>query len=326
LVSKIKPQINFLFPIQDLLSQVENRMRSEAEDRNSNLTLALSHLIAAGGKRIRPAVALLIGKMLDADESALITLAAAIELLHTATLVHDDLIDGALFRRGNATLNAQWTPAATVLTGDYIFSRAAVLAAETNSVKVMRLFSETLSIIVNGEINQLFEKKCTTDRTSYEERIYAKTASLFETAATSAAILSSVEDQVISQMGLFGRNLGMAFQIVDDILDFTGETATVGKPVGSDLRQGIITLPVIIYSEMNPEDPVIDQLVNNNVYGQELVDEIINKVQTSGAIHHAQDEAARFVRSSRELLSNYPDCEAKFALCELASYLVSRRL
>jgi len=326
LVSKIKPQINFLFPIQDLLSQVENRMRSEAEDRNSNLTLALSHLIAAGGKRIRPAVALLIGKMLDADESALITLAAAIELLHTATLVHDDLIDGALFRRGNATLNAQWTPAATVLTGDYIFSRAAVLAAETNSVKVMRLFSETLSIIVNGEINQLFEKKCTTDRTSYEERIYAKTASLFETAATSAAILSSVEDQVISQMGLFGRNLGMAFQIVDDILDFTGETATVGKPVGSDLRQGIITLPVIIYSEMNPEDPVIDQLVNNNVYGQELVDEIINKVQTSGAIHRAQDEAARFVRSSRELLSNYPDCEAKFALCELASYLVSRRL
>jgi geranylgeranyl pyrophosphate synthase len=326
LVDKINHQINFLYPIQDLLSQVESRMRLEAEDRNPNLTLALSHLISSGGKRIRPAVALLIGQMLEAEEKALVTLAAAIELLHTATLVHDDLIDGALFRRGNATINSQWTPAATVLTGDFIFSRAAVLAAETNSVKVMRLFSETLSIIVDGEINQLLNKKCSIDRVAYEDRIYAKTASLFETAAISAAILSPVEEQVINQMGLFGRNIGMAFQIIDDILDFTGETATVGKPVGSDLRQGIITLPVIIYSEMYPEDPVIEQLVNTNAYDLKLVDEILVKIQTSDAINRAQDEAARYMKLSQQLLVNYPDCEAKLALCELASYLISRRL
>ncbi len=190
----------------------------------------------------------------------------------------------------------------------------------------MRLFSETLSIIVNGEINQLFNKKCTTDRVSYEERIYAKTASLFETAATSAAILGKADEIIVGQMGLFGRNLGMAFQIVDDILDFTGETNTVGKPVGSDLRQGIITLPVIIYSERFPEDPVIEQLVNASVYDQDLVDQIIKKVQTSDAISRAQDEAGRYVRSSQQLLANYPDCVAKQSLCELSGYLVSRRL
>ena len=325
-MSKINPQTNFLSPVQALLSQVENRMRAEAEDRNSELALALSHLISAGGKRIRPAVALLTGKMLGAGSEELITLAAAIELLHTATLVHDDLIDGALFRRGNATLNSQWTPAATVLTGDFIFSRAAVLAAETNSVEVMKLFSGTLSIIVDGEITQLFNKKCSIDRVSYENRIYAKTASLFETAASSAALLSQANDTVIQQMGLFGRNLGMAFQIVDDILDFTGESSTVGKPVGSDLRQGIVTLPAIIFSEMNPDDPVIERLVNSHGYDQELVDEIIRKIQDSDAILRAQSEAARFIESSQQILLNYPDSDARQALWALASYLESRRL
>jgi geranylgeranyl pyrophosphate synthase len=326
LVSKINPQTNFLFPVQALLSQVEDRMRAEAEDRNSELALALSHLISAGGKRIRPAVALLIGKMLGAGSEELVTLAAAIELLHTATLVHDDLIDGALFRRGNATLNSQWTPAATVLTGDFIFSRAAVLAAETNSIEVMKIFSETLSIIVDGEINQLFNKKCSIDRISYENRIYAKTASLFETAASSAAILSQAGDAVVQQMGLFGRNLGMAFQIVDDILDFTGESSTVGKPVGSDLRQGIVTLPAIIFSEINPDDPVIERLVDSHDYDKELVDEIIRKIQAGDAILRAQSEAARFIESSQQILLNYPDSDARQALWALSNYLVSRRL
>jgi geranylgeranyl pyrophosphate synthase len=326
LVSNITTQIKFLFPIKDLLRQVEDRMRFEAEGRDPNLTSALSLIIKAGGKRIRPAVALLTGMMLGAEPSSLVTLAVAIELLHTATLVHDDLIDGALFRRGNATLNSQWTPAATVLTGDFIFSRAAVLAAETNSVKVMRLFSDTLSIIVDGEINQLFNKQCTTCRTNYEERIYAKTASLFETAAMSAALLSPADENTVEQMGKFGRNLGMAFQIIDDILDFTGETTTVGKPVGSDLRQGIITLPVIIYSEMNPDDPIIEQLVKTNGFDPDLVDEIIKKIQYNDAIVLAQEEASGYVDTSQKILSNFPNSEGKNALLDLSSYLVSRRL
>src|SRR5690554_3772700 len=134
-------------------------MRAQAEGHHPDLGAALEHLLSSGGKRIRPAIALLTGGMFGGNQEKLITLAAAIELLHTATLVHDDLIDGALLRRGIATLNSQWSPAATVLTGDFVFARAAQLAAETRSPEVIRLFARTLAVIVDGEITQLFSSK-----------------------------------------------------------------------------------------------------------------------------------------------------------------------
>ena len=155
---------NFLTPIQAQLLEVEQLMRSQADAHHTDLAAALHRLLDAGGKRIRPALALLTGGMLHADRNRLVILAAAIELLHTATLVHDDLIDGAFLRRGNATLNSQWSPAATVLTGDFIFAQAARLAAETDSVTVMRLFADTLATIVNGEITQMFSGHGMVDR------------------------------------------------------------------------------------------------------------------------------------------------------------------
>ncbi len=139
-MSTLLSRINFLTPIQNNIHLVEERMREQPDGHHPDLYSALEHLLSSGGKRVRPAVALLTGGMYGADPERLVTLGAAIELLHTATLVHDDLIDGALFRRGIATLNARWSPAATVLTGDYVFARAAKLAADTDSVDVMRLF------------------------------------------------------------------------------------------------------------------------------------------------------------------------------------------
>ncbi len=165
-------------------------MRRQANGYHPDLEAALMHLLSSGGKRVRPAITLLIGEILDADRERLITLAAAIELLHTATLVHDDLIDGAILRRGIATLNAQWSPAATVLTGDFIFAQAAGLAAETYSVPVIKLFAETLSTIVAGEITQLFAGRRLLNQSEYKQRIYSKTASLFVLAAVSPALLS----------------------------------------------------------------------------------------------------------------------------------------
>src|SRR5574340_107402 len=155
-------------------------MRSQAEGHHPDLRAALDHLVASGGKRIRPTLTILTGRMLGADEDRTVTLAAAIELLHTATLVHDDLIDGSLLRRGIPTLNSKWSPAATVLTGDFIFASAANMATRTNSLEVMGIFSRTLMTIVNGEVNQLFTSHCSTDINDYYHRIYAKTASLFE--------------------------------------------------------------------------------------------------------------------------------------------------
>ena len=170
---------------------VERLMRSQADSHHPDLGTALNHLLSSGGKRIRPGVVLLTGGMLNGDTQRLVTLSAAIELLHTATLVHDDLIDGAFLRRGMATLNSQWSPAATVLTGDFVFAKAARLAADTENLELMSMFSETLATIVNGEITQLFSSHGVANKENYFQRIYAKTASLFELCTTAAAMISN---------------------------------------------------------------------------------------------------------------------------------------
>ena len=317
---------NFINLIQPHILKIEALMRSQSNGHLSELDAAIEYLLASGGKRIRPAVALLIGRMLGADHDRLIALGAAIELLHTATLVHDDLIDGALMRRGIATLNSKWSPAATVLTGDYIFARAARLAAETESVILMQLFSETLAVIVNGELTQLFLARGLTSRHDYYKRIYAKTASLFELAAAAAAILSSVNQDTISSLRKFGYDIGMAFQIVDDVLDFTGEQSTIGKPVASDLRQGLITLPTICYMEIKPSDPEIKKIISNEANQVDDFDRLIASIRDSGAIESAMIEARSYIDSALRLLTNQPDSAERSALHELANYIISRDL
>jgi len=317
---------NFLTPIQDGMLRVEALMHSQADSHHSDLAAALHQLLSSGGKRIRPAVALLTGEMLGGDPDRLVILAAAIELLHTATLVHDDLIDGAFLRRGNATLNSQWSPAATVLTGDFIFAQAARLAAETNSVTVMHLFADTLATIVNGEITQLFSGHGLVDGEHYERRIYSKTASLFETAARTAAMLSPVDDTVVEQMRGYGYAIGMAFQIVDDILDFTGKQATVGKPTASDLRQGLATLPTLYYWEACPEDPDLKTILEGNRIGEMEMNRLISAIRDSGSIHKALERARGFIEHSLESLRDMPDNQERKALENLARYIVDRRL
>jgi len=317
---------NFLVPVQDQMVMVEELMHAQAQRHHPDLGMAMEHLLSSGGKRIRPAVALLAGGMLGGETSRLITLAAAIELLHTATLVHDDLIDGALLRRGISTLNAHWSPAATVLTGDFIFAQAARLAAQTNSVGVMHLFAETLATIVNGELTQLFSSPGLASREDYDQRIHAKTASLFELATTAAALLSPVDDNAIETMRCCGYSIGMAFQIVDDILDFTGEQATVGKPVASDLRQGLITLPALYYLESHPNDERMKIVLQNSHSNEEVIQSLVASIRESGAIHYAMQDAKEFIEQGLEMLIGFPDNEQRNALEELARYIVNRQL
>lgn len=317
--------VNFLAPVQNQIQRVEKLMRSQADDRHPDLDAALQHLLSSGGKRVRPAVALLTGEMLGGDENRLVTLAAAIELLHTATLVHDDLIDGAFLRRGIATLNSQWSPAATVLTGDFIFARAAKLAAETDSVAVMRLFAETLATIVNGEITQMFTSRGLASRENYDKRIYAKTASMFELAAAAAAMLSPVDEAVTENMRCFGYSIGMAFQIVDDVLDFTGEQATMGKPVASDLRQGLITLPALHFLEAFPNDPNMAAVMDGNHVAEAVMDRLVASIRESGAIQRAMIDAQAYVDDALALLAGFPESLQRTALESLARYFVSRQ-
>lgn len=312
--------------VQDQLLLVDSRMLSQADEQHPELGSALQHLLSSGGKRIRPVVSLLTGGMFEADMERVITLSAAIEMLHTATLVHDDLIDGSLLRRGIATINSQWSPAATVLTGDFIFARAARLAAETNSLDVMRLFSETLATIVSGEITQLFSSHSRTTRDDYYQRIYAKTASMFELATAASAMLSPVDKEVIERVKQLGYQIGMAFQIVDDILDFTGEQATVGKPVGNDLRLGLLTLPALYYLDANPGDLTMQAMLQGSRIKTSEMDTLVESIRTSDAIALSFDEANRFVDKGLAILETMPDRDERRAFEELACYIVNRQL
>lgn len=312
--------------VQKEISEVEALMRCQADDAHPDLCAALEHLISSGGKRIRPTLGLLTGRMLGAPREKLITLAAAVELLHTATLVHDDLIDGALLRRGMPTLNSQWSPPATVLTGDYLFARAARLAADTDNLVLMKLFSQTLATIVNGELTQLFASRGIASRENYFRRIYAKTASLIEMTTRASAIISSADSETVEAMRQFGYNLGMAFQIVDDVLDFTGEQSEIGKPVGSDLFQGLITLPTLYYLEDHPDHPSIPILLSGSyLIEHDRMEALVQAIRQSDATIKAKHEAQDFAAQSLALLKKMPEGIERQALEELTRYTVNRR-
>jgi geranylgeranyl pyrophosphate synthase len=252
-------------------------------------------------------------------------LSAAIELLHTATLVHDDLIDGALLRRGNPTLNSHWTPAATVLTGDYIFAQAARLAAEIESTEAMSLFAQTLSIIVNGEISQLFGRNRLPSRNEYYDRIYEKTGSLFALSARAAAMISPDSENFIQPAENFGKEIGKAFQIVDDVLDFTGDQDLVGKPIGNDLRQGTPTLPAIYYGEEHPDDKVLQACLDGEITSEEA-DKLIERIVNSGAIDRTMEEARHCVEAAIKYLDGFPKGRERDSLENLGRYIVDRDL
>jgi geranylgeranyl pyrophosphate synthase len=318
--------VTFTTPVQEQIKLVEERIRAQADDNHPDLRAALEHLLSSGGKRVRPTVVLLIGNMLGGAEEKLVTLGAAVELLHTATLVHDDLIDGSLLRRGMPTLNARWSPAATVLTGDFLFARAAKLAAEADHLPLMKLFAETLAIIVNGELTQLFTSRGLINRENYYQRIYAKTASLFEMSARAASMVSPVDEEIIESMRVFGYETGMAFQIVDDILDFSGDQTAVGKPLGSDLLQGLVTLPAIYYAEANPDDADVKLLSEGGWGNHDRMERLVNAIRQSDAIRKSMREAEDFIKRALDKLSPLDPGIERSALEDLARYIIDRRI
>jgi geranylgeranyl pyrophosphate synthase len=318
--------VTFISPVQAQLQLVEARLQAQADGHHPDLRAALGQILAAGGKRIRPTITLLVGNMLGAPEDKLVTLGAALELLHTATLVHDDLIDGSLLRRGMPTLNARWSPAATVLTGDFLFARAAQLAADTDHLPLMKLFAKTLAVIVNGELTQMFSARGMVDRENYELRIYAKTASLFEMTSRGAAMISPVDEATIETMRVFGYETGIAFQIVDDILDFTGEESTVGKPVGSDLLNGLVTLPAIYYAEACPEDEDVKSLANGGWGNQERMQRLVESIRKTDAVKKAMAEAKQHAERALQILDDFDPSPEREGLENLVKYIVDRNV
>jgi geranylgeranyl pyrophosphate synthase len=311
--------------VKDQLAEVEATLRHLPDIQPPSLRAAVETIVASGGKRIRPVITLLIAGMLgDLRHRNAIDLASAVEMLHTATLVHDDLIDGSLVRRGAATLNSTWTPVATVLTGDYLFAYAANLAARTDSVRVMSIFADTLGVIVGGELQQQFtDFALRATRDDYYRRIYNKTASMFVLAAAAAGVINNATEAEIAALNDYGRDLGLAFQVMDDVLDFTGEQASVGKPVGSDLRRGLITLPTICYIEAHSDDDLVDCALRGECDPQ-TYDRIVARIRESDAIPTALAEAENIARSAKRSLEIFPDNYYREALIGLADYTLER--
>lgn len=319
--------------LQDALPSVHATMLEVQRHLPTPVASALASLINGGGKRLRPALVLLSAGMFGVDMENAIPVAAAVEMLHTATLIHDDLIDNALTRRGKRTLNAQWNAAATVLTGDVAFAWAAELATRSQSLKVVERFSETLAIICNGELNQMFDDRAELPtEADYYDRIFSKTASLFALAAESGPLLAQRAETDKQRLRAFGKLLGEAFQIVDDVLDFMGDETTLGKPVGGDLHQGIITLPVLYYCRRHPNDVRIHAVLargghirNERMRSESAINALIADLRESDAAEWSMQQAEMRSAEAQALLETYPETPYRQAMQEIAAFAVQRQ-
>ncbi|MCX6043844.1 MAG: polyprenyl synthetase family protein [Chloroflexi bacterium] len=328
-----------LAPVRAGLQRVEVKMKAVDSAIFAPLASAFLDLIGSGGKRLRPALALMAAEFNGSlqgkpDYEKVIALAASVEMLHTSTLVHDDVIDGALLRRGSPTLNAAWSGGSTVLAGNYMFGSAARFSAETQNIRVIHKFSETIKIIVDGELRQLLDRNnYHQEKDAYYQRIYAKTASLFCAATEGAAILSDLPDPLIAQLRDYGYNFGMAFQIMDDILDFTGDESSLGKPAGSDLRQGTLTLPFFYFlrDHAAPEALIatLEEKFSQAEMGepqiwQQMVAQLVGEVCASDAIEAARKEAKVFLNYAQASLAPLPDNIYKQSMLGLCDFVVQR--
>lgn len=329
IVEKGKVQVELkeiLKPIEADLVKVEGQLRDASRAEFGPLALVIESIIESGGKRMRPAVTLLAGRMYSQNDEHLLKLAVSVELLHLATLIHDDLIDKANTRRGSATINSKWDSKSTVLAGDYVWAKAAKIAADVGNTKVLGIFADTVMVIVEGEIKQDYMgSESNPNRDEYYNRIYAKTASLFEGAVRSAAVLGNAPQRHVDALGMYGRKIGTAFQIIDDVLDFVGTQADVGKPVGNDLRQGVITLPALLYYENHPAHPTLHSVVVKNGHSPQELEEVIQDIRNSPEMDTARREAQELAGEAVRELEVLPRSKYRQSLEQLADYVIQRK-
>jgi geranylgeranyl pyrophosphate synthase len=312
-------------PIEHDLKNVEGALRDYARAEFGPLSEVIESTIGGGGKRVRPALVLLSGRFHPVAQENLYRLSVAVELLHVATLIHDDLLDKSSMRRGIPTVSSRWNEKATVLAGDFMLAKAAKISAQVGDFEVMAIFADAIMAICEGEIRQDFNGHSgSPDRSDYYARIRAKTASLFAACTESAAVLSRAPEIERQALREYGHNLGMAFQIADDVLDFVGTEREVGKPVGSDLRQGVVTLPTIYFYEQDPRRDALSPFFSHNGHSGEELDRVIEWIRGSPSIEAAHAEARQFADKAQLALQALPNAYNRNALWELANYVVER--
>ncbi|GGY82592.1 octaprenyl diphosphate synthase [Pseudoduganella plicata] len=318
-------QNNIISTIAADMEAVNDVIRQRLHSEVALVNQIAEYIISAGGKRIRPVLVLLVANAYSYKGAAHHELAAVVEFIHTATLLHDDVVDESSLRRGRATANALFGNAASVLVGDFLYSRAFQMMVSLNNMRIMSILSDATNVIAEGEVLQLLnmhDPDVTQD--SYLQVIRSKTAKLFEAAAELGALVAGANDEQIAAAGEYGRSLGTAFQLIDDVLDYAGDASEIGKNVGDDLREGKPTMPLIYLMEHGTEEQ--RQLVRSCIEtgDEQHFDAILAAITSSGALDYTRREAQKAAQRAIDAIAAMPDSRYKDSLLQLARFAVDR--
>lgn len=316
---------SLFFPVEADLQVLTENLKKLVGARHPILYAAAEHLFGAGGKRLRPAIVLLISRatMPGQDITARHRrLAEITEMIHTASLVHDDVVDESELRRGVPTVHSSFGNRIAVLAGDFLFAQSSWYLANLGNLEVVKLLSQVIMDMAEGEIQQGLNRFDTElSMEAYLEKSYYKTASLIANSAKAAGLLSDVSPEMTENLYHYGRHIGLAFQIVDDIFDFTGSAEALGKPAGSDLISGNLTAPVLFALK---EQPFLETLIEREFNQDGDIDQAIALILNSKGIERSRELAAHHAQSAVQCLADLPPSESRQALIEMADYVLSR--
>jgi octaprenyl-diphosphate synthase len=318
-------QTTFIEPIAADMEAVNAVIRRQLHSDVPLVNQISEYIISAGGKRMRPMLVLLIARAYGYRGKHHHELAAVIEFIHTATLLHDDVVDESSMRRGRETANALFGNAASVLVGDFVYSRAFQMMVAVGDMRVMQILADATNVIAEGEVLQLLnmhDPDVTEER--YLQVIRSKTAKLFEAAAQLGALIAGAPGSAIERAAEYGRSLGTAFQLIDDVLDYSGNAATIGKNVGDDLREGKPTLPLIYL--MQHGTPMQRELVRACIENgdEQHFDEILAAITSSGALDYTRREAEKAAQRAADAITALPDSQFRDSLLQLCAFAVGR--
>lgn len=325
LADNLKP-LDVFSAIADDLRQVETAIEAALSTRETMLADVSTHLLRAGGKRIRPALVILASRFPGVELSRVIDVAVAVELIHMATLVHDDVVDNASLRRGRPTVNAVWNNQVSVLTGDYLFAKSFTLLADTGNNQVVRLMSEVVREMSQGELAQIasyFDLNQTEE--DYFKRIAQKTGYLIAEACRLGALMAGAGEEQVRAVYEYGMGVGLSFQIADDLLDYFGDQGTVGKPVCGDLKIGILTLPVIHALRHSPDREILREIIATRAIGDAEVARVKEILEAAGSFEYARQRAREHIDGAVRSLEGAPTLTTRPALKTLADFVVNRK-
>lgn len=314
--------IDFFDEIKYELSVVEEELMSAVRCPDPLLTETATHLVSAGGKRLRPIFCLLGGKFYDFNLDRLVPLAVALELIHMASLVHDDVVDSSMTRRGIPTIKARWGNKISAHLGDYLLGKSLVLIAQYEDPLIPKVLADTSVKMSEGEIVQIATSFNTNQALrDYFYRINRKTALLISASCKLGAVACGAPEPLHQALHRFGHHIGMAFQITDDILDMTAEQVKLGKPIGGDLRQGIITLPAIYALHNSPKRERLQKIATNRNKSDEEVNEAIELITACGGVEYAAGVARKYIIKAKQELAELPDVPVKKTMQTIADFV-----